>query len=284
MSTFVLSAFADEVASDLQTGLQVFRELDLHYVDLRSVDGVNVRDLTDRDVFRIREALHRNAIQVACIASPVGKSAIDGSLEDVLSALDRVIEIGHALGTRNIRLFSFYPPEGGDDITSDRFVDRSITRLERLIGLARRKDALLLLENEQGIVGDSISRCYRLMRSLAGDHFRFLWDPADFVQVGEPQVTDHGWDLLGEYTAYVHVKDALLADGRVVAAGEGDGQVPELLAHLDRAGYAGFLSLEPHLERAGRNDDFTGREKMAYAVKALRKILIDLGIEEARRL
>ncbi|MCB2210361.1 sugar phosphate isomerase/epimerase [bacterium] len=282
MSTFVLSAFADEVATDLQIQLQVLRELDIHYLDLRSVDGVNVRDLTDRDVIRIRETLHRNAVRVACIASLVGKSAIDGPLDDVLSALDRVIEIGHALGTRNIRLFSFYPPQ--ICTTADRYVDQAITRLERLIGLARRKDALLLLENEQGLVGDSLSRCYRLMRSLVGDHFRFLWNPANFVRVGEPQVTDHGWDLVGEYTAHVDIKDALLSDGSVVAAGEGDGQVKALLAHLQQSGYNGFLSLEPHLAQAGRDSGFTGPEKMAEAVRALRQILADLGVEEAQQL
>jgi sugar phosphate isomerase/epimerase len=284
MSTFVLSAFADEIATDLQAQLEALKALDLHYLDLRSVDAVNVKDFTDRDVIRIREALRRNDIQIACIGSPVGKSPIEGPMEDALATLDRVIEIGHALGTRNIRLFSFYPPETRTNAAYDRYVDLAITRLERFIGLAQRKDALLLLENEKAIVGDTLSRCYRLMRSLVGEHFKFLWDPANFVQVGEPQVTEHGWGLLGEYTAYVHVKDALLADGSVVAAGEGDGQVADLLTHLDRAGYAGFLSLEPHLERAGRDGGFSGSEKMAYAVNALRRMLADLGLEEARTL
>ncbi len=284
MSTFVLSAFADEIATDLQEQLRVLKALDLHYLDLRSVDGVNVKDLSDHDVIRIRETLHRNEIRVACIGSPVGKSPIDGPLEDALATLDRVIEIGHALGTRNIRLFSFYPPDTQTNAAYDRYVDLAITRLERFIGLAQRKDALLLLENEKAIVGDTLSRCYRLMRSLVGDHFRFLWDPANFVQVGEPQVTEHGWGLLGEYTAYVHIKDALLADGSVVAAGEGDGQVADLLTELDRAGYAGFLSLEPHLEQAGRDGGFSGPEKMAYAVTALRQMLSDLNLKEARTL
>jgi sugar phosphate isomerase/epimerase len=78
-------------------------------------------------------------------------------------------------------------------------------------------------KNEKEIVGDTVARCYRLMCSLASDHFRFLWDPANFVQVGEGSVTDDAWDLLGKYVGYIHIKDALLGDASVVAAGQSPG-------------------------------------------------------------
>jgi sugar phosphate isomerase/epimerase len=65
----------------------------------------------------------------------------------------------------------------------------------------------------------------------------------------------------------VHVKDALLADGSVRPAGEGDGQVGELLSELRASGYRGFLSLEPHLGG--------GASDMARAAAALRRLLQD---------
>jgi sugar phosphate isomerase/epimerase len=280
MAKFVLTAFADEISPDLSEQVRTLKDLHLGYLDLRSVDGTNVKDLTDQEVALIRKYLDQNRLRVACIGSPVGKSPIDGSLQDALADLDRVIEIGKALGTNRIRIFSFYPPDTSTNARYDEYVDQAIHRLERFIPLAERKDTILLLENEKQIVGDTIPRCYRLVRSLVGKHFRFLWDPANFVQVGEHKATEDAWDILGSEVGYVHIKDALLADGSVVAAGEGQGQVRELLACLNTAGYEGFLALEPHLERAGKDGGFSGPEKMAYAVRALRGLMASIGIKE----
>ncbi|RME51629.1 MAG: sugar phosphate isomerase/epimerase, partial [Caldilineae bacterium] len=128
------------------------------------------------------------------------------------------------------------------------------------------------LENEKGIVGDTLDRCVRLMNGLPSPAVVFLWDPANFVQVGEERVTERGWPLLGDRVGYVHIKDCTM-DGRLCAAGEGDGQVPELIQRLREKGYHGFLALEPHLALAGHSSGFSGPDGMAYAAKKLREVL-----------
>lgn len=284
MSKFVLSAFADEISPDLSEQVRTLKDLDLRYLDLRSVDGKNVKDFTDQEVDRIRKTLDQNHIRVACIGSPIGKTPIDGPMYEALAGLARVIEIAKMLGTNQIRIFSFYPPNTSSNAFYNEYVDQAIRRLERLIPLAKREGMVLLLENEKQVVGDTIARCYRLMRSLVGENLRFLWDSANFVQVGERRVTDDAWDLLGNEIGYVHISDALHADGGVVAAGEGQAQVRDLLAHLDAANYEGFLALEPHLAQADKDGVFSAPEKMAYAVKALRELLTSLGITEEQAL
>ena len=47
--------------------------------------------------------------------------------------------------------------------------------------------------------------------------------------------------MLEPYIAYVHVKDALMADGEVVVAGEGDGHVAEIFGLLEKKQFQGFL-------------------------------------------
>ncbi len=282
MAKFLLSAVADEISPDLSEQVQTMKDLNLGYLDLRSVDGRNVKDLTDREVDRIRAHLRRNDIKVSCIGSSVGQSPIDTPFHEVLADLARMVEIGKILGTNRIRIFSSCPPAKIASIQYDDYVDQSLRLMERLIALAERENVVLLLENEKQTVGDTVARCYRLIRALSGPHFRFLWDPANFVQVGERKATDDGWDLLGKDIGYVHIKDARLSDGRVVAAGEGDGQVRELLERLDAANYEGFLALEPPPEQAGQESGFSGPDKMASAVRSLRKLLGSLGIAEAR--
>ncbi|HEY7200154.1 MAG TPA: hypothetical protein VIC57_08085, partial [Candidatus Dormibacteraeota bacterium] len=51
-------------------------------------------------------------------------------------------------------------------------------------------------------------------------------------------------------------------------AGEGDGDVRDLLRELDRCGYEGFLTLEPHLHFVLPDQD--GPARLHTAVSALR--------------
>jgi len=63
-----------------------------------------------------------------------------------------------------------------------------------------------------------------------------------------------------------------------VPAGRGDGQVRETLTALRDSGFAGFMSLEPHLARAGRYGGFSGPEGFTLASRSLKSILNELGI------
>jgi sugar phosphate isomerase/epimerase len=86
------------------------------------------------------------------------------------------------------------------------------------------------------------------------------------------------YPLLAPYLEYLQVKDALAATGAVVPAGMGDGQVRLTLAALAEAGFAGFVSLEPHLGVAGRFGGFSGPEDFTRAASALKGLLADLGM------
>jgi 3-dehydroshikimate dehydratase len=90
------------------------------------------------------------------------------------------------------------------------------------------------------------------------------------------------WPLLAGYVTHVHIKDAVFADGSVRPAGDGDGQVAHLLKTLDQRGYAGFLTLEPHLKVAGASGGHSGADGMHSAIVALRSLLADIpGAAEA---
>ena len=100
------------------------------------------------------------------------------------------------------------------------------------------------------------------------------------MQCGAVDQVDQWWDALHPYIGYIHIKDSLLADKSVTVAGAGDGQVKELLMHLQESGYEGVLSLEPHLLEARHSSGFSGAEGMAMAVGALRKLMATVGIAE----
>jgi sugar phosphate isomerase/epimerase len=272
-ATFTLSAFGDEIAEDLREQLRLLRQLQVGYLELRGVWGKNVLHLDDDEVDRVRRTCADYDVAVSCIGSPIGKSPIVEPIEQEVANLAHIFQVAEAVGTRRVRIFSFYPPDTATNARYDEYVEEATARLARLTELARREGFLLLLENEKEIVGDTLERCHALVSGVDSPHLRFLWDPANFVQVGEGRPTERGWSLLGSYLAHVHVKDATGPGGEVRAAGEGDGQVGQLLAALRDEGYRGFLALEPHLAVAGRSSGFSGVEGMTYAVEALRRLM-----------
>lgn len=276
---FTISAFGDEIAADLDEQLQVLNELKIGHLELRGAWGINVLRLSDEDVARVQASLARHGVRVSALGSPVGKSPLLDPIENEVANLRRLAQIAGALGTRNIRIFSFYPPDTSSNAHYDQHVAQAIASLGRLAEEAEKLDLLLLLENEKGIVGDTVARCHRILQAIDSPHLTFAWDPANFVQVGEANVTADGWPLLSPRTGYVHIKDATL-DGKVKAAGEGDGQVADLLTRLNAAGYRGMLALEPHLAVAGHSSGFSGPEGMAYAVKKLREVMAATGCVE----
>ena len=190
----------------------------------------------------IREQCRTSGIKVSAIGSPIGKSPLAQPPEQELENLERAFEIASALGVRLVRVFSFYPPEGAPPAAYDRYVAESIERLSELAALAERRGFTLLLENEKGIVGDTIARCHALLAGVDSPALRFAWDPANFVQVGEDAPTEDGWPALGSHVAHVHVKDAL-ANGEVRPAGQGDGQVGMLLDRLRTPRLFGLLGV-----------------------------------------
>ena len=174
-----ISAFGDEIAVDFEEQLQVLNDLAIPLIDVRAAWGVNCSQFTAKHEARINALCERYGIAVACMGSPIGKSPISDPIEIESERLKQIGATANSLGTRNIRLFSFYP-EGEHD---DAAMQQSIDRLGTLTDIAAENDLLLLLENEKGVVGDLPERCLQIMQAIDSPHFRFIWDPANFVQM-----------------------------------------------------------------------------------------------------
>ena len=276
---FTLSAFGDEIADDVDEQLRVLNELDIGYLELRRAWGTNVLELSDQEVRRLKDRCEAHSIDVSCIGSPVGKSPIGQPIDEVLRDLERILDVAQMLGTDRVRIFSFYPDADGQQ---DACVEESTSRLGAMAKAAAERGAVLLLENEGGLVGDTPERCRAIVEGVDSPSLRFVWDTGNFPHSGVERAVNRGWPLLAEYTDYVQVKDALVSDQTITVAGDGDGQIPELLVKLKDAEYQGFLALEPHLKVAGKRGGFSGAEGMKRAVTALRSLIADAGVEEAR--
>ncbi|MGH3420901.1 MAG: sugar phosphate isomerase/epimerase family protein, partial [Streptosporangiaceae bacterium] len=127
------------------------------------------------------------------------------------------------------------------------------------------------------IYGDLTVRCADLIVSVNSPALRATFDAANFVQCGVRPFSE-AYPLLRPYLVYLQVKDAVAATGEVTVAGAGDGEVRETLRALRDSGFTGFVSLEPHLDLAGRATGFSGPAKYRQAVQALKGLLDELSI------
>lgn len=236
------SGFSDEISPVLDEQLRVLQKLGIRYMEMRGVDGKNVDALSPQEVKTVGEKLKQAGIGVSALGSPIGKIGIRDDFASHFEVFRRVVSTAQQLSCWYIRMFSFYMPEGEDP---NQYRDEVLDRLQRLKEYARREDVILLHENEKGIYGDTAPRCLELMDVLGGHHFRCTFDFANFVQCG--QDTQQAYDLLGPYIRYVHIKDAKKEKGQVVLPGTGDGQLEAIFRRLDKDGFAGFVSMEPHL-------------------------------------
>jgi sugar phosphate isomerase/epimerase len=276
-----LSAFGDEVSDDLQEQLALLRALQIGFLELRGVWGKNVLHLDDGEVKAVAQACAEQGVVVSAIGSPVGKSPITQPLSQELTNLARIFAIADSLGTRLVRVFSFYPPQQNEAAwTEEALVMEASARLAAMSEAAMAAGIDLVLENEHGIVGDTVERCRRLLEAVNLPHLGFAWDPANFVVVGEAAAVTDGWASLGPRTRHVHIKDFRSSTSEVLPAGEGDGQIDLLLQQLDHVGYDGLLALEPHLAFAGHSSGFSGPVGMQRAATALRSLMSRVGVGE----
>ncbi len=234
-----INAFADE-ASDLlegQTAALLRNRLD--GIEIRNIGAKSISDHTAAEAKELKKQLDSAGIKARTVGSPIGKINIEtDSFEEHTEKFRRTLEIASILGSEMIRLFSFFIPHGknpGD------YRNEVIDRLGKFLDIAKGSGILLCHENEKGIYGDSAERCLDLYTALPGLHA--IFDPANFIQCG--QDTEKAWELLKSRILYLHIKDAL-ADGSIVPAGKGIGNVEKIVSKYVAAGGREF-TIEPHL-------------------------------------
>ena len=248
---FILSAFADEAAEDLQGQIDAMLANGVSMLELRGIDGKNVATISKDDARKIRGELDRNGLKVWAIGSPSGKIELTDDFAPHLDSFKHMIELAGILGASSYRLFSFY---GTDGSTAAR--DTVMERLSSFCEAAKGSGITLCHENEKDIYGESAASCLDIHRTLP--ELRAVFDPANFIQSG--QETIPAWDMLADYVEYLHIKDAK-SDGAVVPAGYGDGNVGYIVGEYAKRG-GKVLTMEPHLSV------FKGLDELEHGAKS----------------
>lgn len=242
MKRLLLSAFSDEYADDLEEQCKALNGFDIKYMEMRGVNGKNVSMLSKSEVQNAKCMLDDYGIQISSIGSPIGKIQIDSDIDGHLEMARGVFESANTLGTKNIRIFSFYLPKGK---TRAECKGQVFDALSKLLQIAKTHGVTLCHENEALIYGENPDECLEIMRYFNGE-MQAVLDMGNFVLDGyEPF---QAYQTLLPYIEYFHIKDALYA-GAIVPAGKGEARIKEILqAYQETGKKPTFITLEPHLQ------------------------------------
>ena len=230
-------AFADEASPFIDDQIIAIKENGLDGLEIRDVDDINIGDITEEKAYEVRGKMDNAGLKGWSVGSPIGKIEIQNSEEHV-EKFKNVLKFAQILGAENIRLFSLHITDGRqpNECTED-----VIAFLKKLVELAKPTGITLCHENEKEIYGDIPERCLEIHKAIP--EIKAVFDPANYIQCGVD--TLKAWEMIKPYVKYLHIKDAM-ADGNVVPAGKGIGNLPFIIDEYRKMGGKEF-TIEPHL-------------------------------------
>lgn len=273
-----ISAFADEISPDPKIQIDVLKASAVNHIEFRSILGTNVLALTDLQINEFQALLKANNFGLSAIGSPIGKQKIDEPFGPHLEKFQRAINLAKKFGTRNIRVFSFYPPDNFDGNWAP-YRNEVMSRLDQLCKRAEQHRVRLVHENEHRIYGDAPDRVVDLMTHLRASFgpevVGAAYDAANFVFCGyDPW---QGWLKSREWVVHLHIKDWKAGAPHGSIPGEGEGRIRESTADAVQRGYTGFATMEPHLLGGGPTGGVTGPDLFPKAIAAFKKICDAIG-------
>lgn len=242
------SGISDEAGQSIDTQIQAHRELGWGYLELRLVDGVNITALPDDTFDVVYRKVEEAGMKVSCFASAIANWArpitCDPSID--VEDLKRAIPRMQRFHTSYIRVMS-YPNDPKNPISDADWRDEAIRRMKALAEIAEGGGVILLHENCSGWGGQSAENSNILLEAVDSPALRVVFDTGNPVTYGQD-----AWEYyqtVYPHIEYVHIKDAKKVNGEDVYTfcGEGDGRVRDILRDLLGKGYAGGVSIEPHL-------------------------------------
>ncbi|MBQ9920755.1 MAG: sugar phosphate isomerase/epimerase [Clostridia bacterium] len=265
MNNFIFSGFADEICKDFGEQLKNLKKLGINTIEPRQLDGKSIIDITKEEAIKYKQMIDAEGMGVSAIGSPIGKIDITADFEEHFDKYKHVLDLADIFGTKNIRMFSFFIPEGEEPV---RYRPEVMKRLRRLLDEAKKRNIVLCHENEKSIYGEKPEYCLDILREFGGE-MRAVYDMCNFIMANaEPY--PYSFNLVKDYIEYIHIKDAD-ADHNICPAGEGIGCVYEVMRDLSelRAGKPTYVTLEPHLKIFDGLDQLSAHEvlkrKYTYA-------------------
>ena len=274
---FQFTGFADEAEKTLDAQISTLKEVGWSSIELRLLDGKNVCDQTDDEWAQTWEHLQREGILVAGFGGQIGNWArpITSDFQLDVDELRRVAPRMREANTKFLRIMS-YPNADENPLSRDEWKAETVRRIKELSTIAEGEGVILGHENCSGYGADAAG-FLELVDAVDSPAFRLIFD------TGNNSLHDNDCEVTWEYYVacrdqidHVHIKCAKPGpDGgdHVACHVDEDPVQRRILEDLERTGYDGWLSIEPHMKaaiHAGQDVDDTGEAREVWVEYAKR--------------
>lgn len=257
-----LSGFADEAARGIDGQIKAIKELGWSHIELRSVNGRNITDISDAEFAEVADKLDAAGIQCCAFGSTIanwGKSILE-PMDDSLAEVERAIPRMQRLRVPYVRIMSFgilrnRSPE-------DQLLDERVRRLQMIVDRFAEAGLQALHENCANYGGMGYPFTLKLLEAVKG--LKLIFDTANAgISLDRskptPYPTQSAWEFYSKvrsHILHVHIKDgvfkcenpeSIFEDADYGWPGEGNGDVRRIVADLLATNYPGGFSIEPHL-------------------------------------
>lgn len=254
-----LTGIADEAGVSLDTQIQATLDLGWRTIEMRAVEVPgfakgNLHDIPEPAFERLVARLQEAGLGICCFGSAIMNWAktIDTPFDVTLAEVARAIPRMRRLGTRLVRIMSLKPADDATLIPPVVF-DRVRQVTQRFLEAGLQP----VHENCMNYGGMSPTHARQLLEAVPG--LKWVWDTGNPLFNPDrckpkPWPRQDPWEFYSAvkpWIEHVHIKDATwdrAANKETYRwPGEGQGEVRRILADLLASGYAGGISIEPHM-------------------------------------
>lgn len=241
---FKLGIITDEITQDLEKALEFASSQNLDCFELRSAWEKDPFEYTDEDFEEIKRLSDKYEIPLVSISSPFYKCSYfdEDTRKKHIEGLKRLVDKCEFLGVSQIRCFDFFRDSR---VTLDMIAEAYKEPVE----ICESKGVTLLIESEPSANSFNCRKTGETVRKINSKWVKALYEPGNNLYGCTEEVPfPEGYDCVKDIFCHVHIKDAVLREGKTVgvAIGKGDVAYEEMFREFINSGFEGAVVLEPH--------------------------------------
>ena len=271
-----LGGFADEAADKIEGQVEALKELGWSNIELRAVDKKQLADLTESEFDHTLECLEENNIKVFSLGSNIANwgQSILSPFEDTKTLLEKTLKRAVRLKAEYIRIMSYsILTDSNKRVLANQMETERFKRMNYIVSSCLDAGIVPVHENCFTYGGLSYEHTLRLLDNVKG--LRLVFDtgnpPIDIdVRSGYPYSYQNSYEFyqnVKEFISHVHIKDSYVTEDKAehyTYPGEGKGDVLRIVEDLEKSGYKGYYSMEPHMAVVFHNSHISSTESVRH--------------------
>jgi len=243
---FKLTFITDEVSQELDEVVAFAKHFGITALELRSVEGKSPFQFDDALVDKIKAVITENGMTVPVLSAPLFKCDIndDAAYKEHIESFERLAGYAVKLGAKYIRGFDFF------DIGAS--LEARAAKFAPIIEICRKYGVTVLIEYDPTLHASTPEKVAEIVNFINDPAVKALYDPGNGLWKEPDSIPyPNGYEALQPNIRHIHIKDAVIEDGKTKAVRIGEGLVDYkgLISRLVTDGYDGYISLETHYRK-----------------------------------